>query len=236
MMRCIVVDDEPLVRELLADNISHVPFLELVKSCKNALEALDTLQKGQIDIMFLDIQMPQLNGLQFLKSLNHPPLVIVVTAYDKYAVESFNLQVVDYLVKPFSFERFLKACSRAAELFRMKNSTLSSQAEKNYDFFVNVEYTHVKIVAADIDYIEGLKDYIKIFLSSSSKPVLTRMSLKSIETKLPEGTFVRTHKSYLVAISKITTIKRTLFALVQPKFPLAKRLEIMLSKFSSLID
>ena len=222
MMRCIVVDDEPLVRELLEDNISNVPFLELVKSCKNALEALDTLQKGQIDIMFLDIQMPQLNGLQFLKSLNHPPLVIVVTAYDKYAVESFNLQVVDYLVKPFSFERFLKACSRAAELFRMKNSTLSSQAEKNYDFFVNVEYTHVKIVAADIDYIEGLKDYIKIFLSSSSKPVLTRMSLKSIETKLPEGTFVRTHKSYLVVISKITTIKRDFVCIGTTEIPISE--------------
>jgi DNA-binding LytR/AlgR family response regulator len=230
MMRCIVVDDEPLVRELLEDNISQVPFLELVKSCKNTLEALDTLQKGQIDIMFMDIQMPQLNGLQFLKSLNHPPLVIVVTAYDKYAVESFNLQVVDYLVKPFSFERFLKACSRAAELFRMKNSTLSSQAEKNFDFFVNVEYTHVKIVAADISYIEGLKDYIKIFLSSSSKPVLTRMSLKSIEAKLPEGTFVRTHKSYLVVVSKITTIKRDFVCIGTTEIPISETFRDNISK------
>jgi len=229
-MRCIVVDDEPLVRELLEDNIKQVPFLELVKSCKNGLEAFDTLQKGQIDIMFLDIQMPRLNGLQFLKSLHHPPLVIVVTAYDKYAVESFNLQVVDYLVKPFSFERFLKACSRAAELFRMKNSTLSSQAEKNYDFFVNVEYTHVKIVAADINYIEGLKDYIKIFLSSSSKPVLTRMSLKSIEAKLPEGAFVRTHKSYLVVISKITTIKRDFVCIGTTEIPISETFRDNVSK------
>ena len=230
MMRCIVVDDEPLVRELLEDNISHVPFLALVKSCKNALEALDTLQKEQIDIMFLDIQMPQLNGLQFLKSLNHPPLVIVVTAYDKYAVESFNLQVVDYLIKPFSFERFLKACSRAAELFRMKNSMLSSQAEKNYDFFVNVEYTHVKIVTSDINYVEGLKDYIKIFISSNSKPVLTRMSLKSIEAKLPEGTFVRTHKSYLVAISKITTIKRDFVCIGTTEIPISETFRDNVSK------
>ena len=230
MMRCIVVDDEPLVRELLEDNISHVPFLALVKSCKNALEALDTLQKEQIDIMFLDIQMPQLNGLQFLKSLNHPPLVIVVTAYDKYAVESFNLQVVDYLIKPFRFERFLKACSRAAELFRMKNSTLSSQAEKNYDFFVNVEYTHVKIITSDINYIEGLKDYIKIFISSNSKPVLTRMSLKSIEAKLPEGTFIRTHKSYLVAISKITTIKRDFVCIGTTEIPISETFRDNVSK------
>jgi len=230
MIRCIVVDDEPLVRELLEDNINQIPFLELVKSCKNALEAFDTLQKGQIDIMFLDIQMPQLNGLQFLKSLHHPPLVIVVTAYDKYAVESFDLQVVDYLVKPFSFERFLKACSRAAELFRTQNSTLYSQAEKSHDFFVNVEYTHVKIVAADIAYIEGLKDYIKIFLSSSSKPVLTRMSLKSIEAKLPVGTFVRTHKSYFVVISKITAIKRDFVCIGATEIPISETFRDSVSK------
>src|SRR5688572_18430373 len=162
MMRCIIVDDEPLIRELLEDNMSQVHFLELVKSCKSALEALETLQEEQIDLIFLDIQMPRLNGLQFLQSLHHPPLVIMVTAYEKYAVESFNLQVADYIVKPFSFDRFLKACSRAAELFRMKNSAISSEKVKSNDFFVNVEYTLEKIVAADINYIEGCKDYIKI--------------------------------------------------------------------------
>jgi len=222
MMRCIIVDDEPLVRELLEDNISQVPFLELIRSCKNALEALEILQEVQIDIMFLDIQMPRLNGLQFLQSLDHPPLVIMVTAYDKYAVEGFNLQVADYIIKPFSFNRFLKACNRAAELFRMKNSPTSPQAIKNYDFFVNVEYTHVKIVAAEIDYIEGLKDYIKIYLSARTKPILTRMSLKSIEAKLPGGTFVRTHKSYLVAIAKITTIKRDFVCIGTIEIPISE--------------
>lgn len=222
MMRCILVDDEPLVREWLEDNIRQVPFLGLVKSCKNALEALETLQDEQIDLIFLDIQMPRLNGLQFLQSLDHPPLVIMVTAYEKYAVESFNLQVADYLVKPVSFDRFLKACNRAAELFRMKNSTMPSGKVKNYDFFVNVEYTLVKIVAADINYIEGLKDYIKIHLSSSTKPVLTRMSLKSIEAKLPAGTFIRTHKSFLVAISKITTIKRDFVCIGATEIPVSE--------------
>jgi DNA-binding LytR/AlgR family response regulator len=222
MMRCIIVDDEPLVRELLEDNIRQVPFLELVKSCKNALEALETLQEEQVDVIFLDIQMPRLNGLQFLQSLDHPPLAILVTAYEKYALEGFNLQVADYILKPFSFDRFLKACNRAAELFRMKTAVTFSDAVKSCDFFVNVEYTHVKIVAAEIDYIEGLKDYIKIFLSSRTKPILTRMSLKSIEAKLPTGTFVRTHKSYLVATSKITTIKRDFVCIGTTEIPISE--------------
>lgn len=221
-MRCMIVDDEPLVRELLEDNLRQVPFLEPVKSCKTALEALKTLQEGGIDLMFLDIQMPRLNGLQFLQSLDHPPLIIMVTAYEKYAVECFNLQVADYIVKPFSFERFLKACNRAADLFRMKNSAAVTETVKSEDFFVNVEYTLVKIIAADIDYIEGLKDYIKIYLSSRAKPVLTRMSLKSIEAKLPVNRFIRTHKSFLVAISKISTIKRDYVCIGTTEIPVSE--------------
>lgn len=220
-MRCIIVDDEPLVRELLEDNISQVPFLELVQSCKSALEALAALQEGSIDLIFLDIQMPRLNGLQFLQSLDQPPLVIIVTAYEEYAVEGFNLQVADYIVKPFSFDRFLKACNRAAELFRLKNAAISSEVAKNYDFFVHVEYTLEKIVAADIEYIEGYKDYIKIYLSSRTKPVMTRMSLKSIEAKLPVGAFIRTHKSFLVAISRITTIKRDFVCIGTTEIPVS---------------
>src|SRR5687768_13617366 len=117
MMRCIIVDDEPLVRELLEDNLKEVPFLQLVKSCESAQEALKILQEEKVDLIFLDIQMPRLSGLQFLQSLENPPLIIMVTAYENYAVESFNLQVADYIVKPFSFDRFLKACNRAAELY-----------------------------------------------------------------------------------------------------------------------
>ena len=221
-MRCMIVDDEPLVRELLEDNIGQVPFLELVQSCKNALEASKLLQESPIDVIFLDIQMPRLNGLQFLQSLDHPPLVIIVTAYEKYAVESFNLQVADYVLKPFSFERFLKACNRAAELFRMKNAAIASEPVKSPDFFVHVEYTLEKIVVAEIDYIEGCKDYIKIYFSSRSKPVLTRMSLKSIETRLPVGAFIRTHKSFLVAIARITTIKRDFVCIGTTEIPVSE--------------
>lgn len=221
-MRCIIVDDEPLVRELLEDNVRQVPFLQLITSCKSALEALDILQKQRIDIIFLDIHMPRLNGLQFLQSLRHPPLVIIISAYEKYAVEGFNLQVADYILKPFSFDRFLKACNRAAELFRVKSSENSPDTGKNHDFFVNVEYSHVKIVAADILYIESCKDYIKIYLTSAVRPVITRMSLKTIEAKLPVAAFIRTHKSFLVAISKITTIKRDLVCIGETEIPLSE--------------
>jgi DNA-binding LytR/AlgR family response regulator len=222
MIRCIIVDDEPLVRELLEDNVKQVPFLELVKSCKNALEALEVLQNEQVDLIFLDIQMPRLNGLQFLQSQQNPPLVIMVTAYEKYAVEGFNLQVADYILKPFSFDRFLKACNRAAELFNLKNPGILQSTLDKHSFFVHVEYTLVKIVSNDIDYIEGLKDYIKIHLSSSPKPVLTRMSIKSIESKLPAGAFIRTHKSFLVSISRITSIKRDFVCIGKTEIPVSE--------------
>jgi len=220
MMRCIIVDDEQLVRDLLADNISRLPYLELVKSCKNALEAWDILQQDTIDLLFLDVQMPRLSGLQFLASLRNPPLVILVTAYREYALEAFNLQVVDYLLKPFSLERFMKACSRASELFQLKNH-ITASTEEFPDFFVNVEYTLVKIVITDIAYIEGLKDYIKIYLSGQEKPVLTRMTIKAIEEKLPPTDFVRTHKSFLVAAHKVTTVKRDFVCIGQKEIPLS---------------
>ena len=220
MMRCIIVEDELLVRELLEDCVRQVPFLELVAACKTALEGLELLQKEQVDLMFLDIQMPRLSGLQFLQSLQNPPLVIIVTAYEKYAVEGFELQVADYILKPFSFDRFLRACNRASEVFRMRNA--QAYGVKSPDFFVNVEYTLVKIVTADILYVEGLKDYIKIHLSSGKKPVLTRMSLKSIEEKLPAGSFIRVHKSFLVAIARITMIKRDFVCIGSIEIPVSE--------------
>ncbi|MBO9730180.1 MAG: response regulator transcription factor [Chitinophaga sp.] len=221
MIRCIAIDDEQLVRELLEDNIRQVPFLHLVKTCKNAMEALEVLQHEQIDLLFLDIQMPRLNGLQLLQSLQQPPMVILVTAYEQYALEGFHLQVVDYLLKPFSFERFLRACNRANELHRLKQAS-TPVVDDSYAFFVNVEYTQVKIVAANIDYIEALKDYVKIHLSNTPKPILTRMTMKAMEDKLPAAAFIRTHKSYLVAKQKITTIKRDLVCIGDIEIPVSE--------------
>ncbi len=219
MMRCMVIDDELLVRELLEDNIRQIPFLQWVKSCKNALEAMEALQTTPVDLLFLDIQMPRVNGLQFLQALADPPLVILVTAYEQYALEGFNLRVVDYLLKPFAFDRFLKACNRADELFRLRQND-KAPAELQ-DFFVNVEYALVKVIVNDILYIEGVKDYIKIYLSSSARPVLTRMTLKAMEEKLPPPAFIRTHKSYLVSVRKITAIRRDMVCIGQQEIPVS---------------
>ena len=185
-----------------------------------AVEAAEVVQNDEIDLMFLDIQMPYVNGLQFLKCLDQPPLVIVVTAHEKYAVESFNLQTVDYIVKPFQFDRFLKACNRAAERFRMKKA-IGTPMVPGYAFFVPVEYRLVRIVAEEIDYIEGRKDYINIHLSTVSKPVMTRMTLKAVEAKLPADFFIRTHKSFLVPASKITVVKKDVVCVGNVEIPVS---------------
>lgn len=230
MMSCLVVDDERLVRELLEDNIRQIPYLQLAGSCKNALEAAEILQNTVIDLLFLDIRMPRLNGLQFLQSLQNPPLVILVTAYEQYALEGFDLNVVDYLLKPFSFERFVKACNRAHDLFGLRNKDKQVIAASPEEFFVHVEYTLVKIVISDISYVEGLKDYIKIHLTSSSKPVLTRMSMKAIEEKLPAAGFVRAHKSFLVAVRKITAIKRDMVCIGNVEIPIGETYKANISR------
>ncbi len=217
MIRCIAVDDEPLIRELLEDNIRQIPYLELVGTCSNATEALAVIQTENIDLIFLDIQMPRLNGISFLQSLPHPPMVIFVTAYEQYAIEGYNLQIVDYLLKPFSFERFLKACNRAQELFKMRQPVLPTAFPPS--FFVNVEYTLVKINPEEVLYVEGLKDYIKIHLRQPAKPVLTRMTLKAMEEKLYPPAFLRIHRSFLVAAAAVTAIKRDMVCIGETAIP-----------------
>jgi DNA-binding LytR/AlgR family response regulator len=210
MIRCIAIDDEPLALELLEDNIAKVPFLQLVASCDSAIEALSVVEREPVDLIFLDIQMPGLTGLQFIQSMTVKPMFILITAYEKYALEGFNLDVIDYLVKPVALDRFLKACNKAKEIFELKNAPKEQAFSSVPDFFfVNVEYSQVKITTRDIVYIEGLKDYIKIHLESSPKPVVTRMPMKTIEDQLPAKLFIRIHKSYIVAVSFITSIRKT---------------------------
>lgn len=219
MLKCITVDDEPLALELLEDNISKVPYLQLVAQCGNAFEAMKVLQTENIDLMFLDIQMPGLTGLQFIQSLANKPMIILITAYEKYALDGFNLDVIDYLVKPVSLDRFIKACNKAWELYQLKTKNQVSNKPVAEYFFVNVDYSLMKISFGDIVWIEGLKDYIKIHLKSTQRPVVTRMSMKSMEEELPADKFMRIHKSYIISIANITAVRKNSIFMGETELP-----------------
>lgn len=207
MLRCIAIDDEDLALELLVDNIAKVPYLQLVGQFTNPLEAIRFLQQEKVDLVFLDIQMPGLTGLQFIRSLFYKPLFILVTAYEKYALDGYSLDVVDYLVKPVSLERFMQACNKALEWHQLK-----TKGQAPAYFFVNSDYSYLKVIYADIMYIEGLKDYIKIHLKNSAKPIVSRMSMKALEEQLPSQMFLRVQKSYIVSKDYISAIrKNTIF-------------------------
>jgi DNA-binding LytR/AlgR family response regulator len=211
MIRCICIDDEPLALEMMEEFISKVTFLHLVTSCKNAMEAYDVLSKESIDLIFVDVEMPEISGVQFVQSLKQKPFIIFSTAYKKYALEGFELDVIDYLVKPFSFDRFYKSVQKVRDARSlMLNSTPSVLKQLPPDYiFVNSDYSLVKINIPEISYIEGLKDYIKIFLTNQTKPIVTRMSMKSIDERLELLGFKRIHKSFIVNLGKITSIKKT---------------------------
>lgn len=222
-IRCIAIDDEPLALELLEDNISKVPYLELVASCSSALEAIPVLQQEPIDLIFLDIQMPGINGLQFIQSLTSKPMIILITAYEKYALEGFNLDVTDYLLKPVSLDRFIKACGKALELYQLKQKTKEgTSAAANGFFFVNVDYSMLKVVTADVVWVEGLKDYVKIHLAGAAKPIVTRMSMKNMEEHLVPPDFIRIHKSYIVSVKFITAIRKNSVFLNDLELPVSE--------------
>jgi len=224
-MNCITVDDEPLALDLMEDFIKKVPFLNLVKKCKNAIEAIEVLHKEKIDLIFLDIHMPNISGIDFISSLENKPGFIFTTAYTNYAIEGFDLNAIDYLVKPIPFDRFLKAVNKAydyhTKINRSVNSSLSDKQDKKDYIFVKADYQTVKINFRDIQYIEGLKDYIKIY-TSAVKPVLTLMSLKSLEEKLPQNDFIRIHRSYIVPIGKIDSIRRSRIRIGDKQIPVGE--------------
>jgi len=222
-MNCIVVDDEPLALKLLADNISKVPYLHLIAACSNAFEALKALQENDIDLIFIDIQMPGLSGLQFVATLEKKPLVIFITAYKEYALESYDLAVVDYLVKPVLLERFIKACNRAKQLHELQSIEIKSEApaHKEY-FFVNADYSQVKVTFDHIMWMEGLRDYVKIYLKNTSKPLVIRSSLRAIEEQLPAEKFVRIHKSYLIAVESILAVRKNSVFIKDKELPVGE--------------
>ena len=219
MIRCLVVDDEPLALHILEDYISKVPFLELVKSTTNPIEALTLVQEGNIDLVFLDVQMPELTGIQFLKISNGKTKVILTTAYSQYALEGYELDVVDYLLKPIAFDRFFKSAQKAQGI--IQPSVKQQVAEPVHqiqpqqqaadflsDFiFVKSEYKIQKVYLHQILFIEGLKDYISIF--TENERIITLQNMKKMEDTLPEKHFIRVHKSYIVALNKIDSIERS---------------------------
>ncbi|PVD52436.1 DNA-binding response regulator [Terrimonas sp.] len=235
MLRCLAIDDEPLALELLEDNISKVPFLELTATCSNPVEAMKVLQEKQIDLIFLDIQMPRLTGLQFLQSLVQKPMVIMITAYEKYALEGFNLDVVDYLVKPVSLDRFIKSCNKAWELHQLKEKAKSATAAQLDYIFVNADYSLIKIVLSDITWIEGLKDYLKINLHSTNKPFIVRMGMKNIEDMLPAAQFIRIHRSYIISKKYITAVRKNSIFLGQIELPISSNYRDAVSAITGFI-
>lgn len=207
MLTCIAIDDEPLALRLVTDYISKVPFLELAAACGDAFEAARVLQENPVDLLFIDIQMPGLTGLQFIQSLVRRPMVIIITAYKKFAPEGFELDVVDYIVKPVGMDRFLKACYKAQELHQLRTAAGSALSSADF-FFVNVDYSLVKVLFADIIWIEGSGDYVKIHLRSSPRPLLVRTSARTLEAELPKTQFIRIHKSYIVSVDSITAVRK----------------------------
>lgn len=210
MIRCLVVDDEPLALDILTDYIEKVPFLELVKATTSAFEALSLVQNNAADLVFLDVQMPELTGIQFLKIINGKCCVILTTAYSQYALDGYELDVCDYLLKPIAFDRFYKAVSKVQSQLAPVSSVPQAPerpASTAPDFiFVKTEHRIQKIYIHDILYIEGLKDYVSIF--TPVERVITLQHMKKLEEVLPNQRFARVHKSFIVSIDKIESIER----------------------------
>jgi len=204
VLRCLLVDDEPPALKILEQYISMVDQLEVVGSCNNAFQAMDMLKKNKIDVVFLDIQMPKLSGISFLKSLPHPPNVIFTTAYKDYASDAFDLDAVDYLVKPFSVERFLKAVNKITQAGNRspEEETPAAAADAGFLYFRS-ERKMVKVFLDDMLYIESIKDYIRIY-RTQDKPLLVKQSIGTLEAMLPAHLFVRVHRSFIVSVVKVT--------------------------------
>lgn len=206
-IKCMAIDDEPLALQQIAGYILQIPFLKLVAQCSNAFDALKVINSQQVDLMFVDINMPDLDGLEFVKSLEIKPLFIFTTAYSEYALEGFKVDALDYLLKPFYFSEFSKAVQKAKKQFELMNLKPDAP-DKDDDFlFIKSEYKLVRINLNDIRYIEGMKEYVRIHLEGQ-KPVMTLLSMKSLEEKLPESKFMRVHRSFIVNTDKIITVER----------------------------
>jgi DNA-binding LytR/AlgR family response regulator len=225
-MNCIAIDDEPLALDVIKDFAGKIPFLDLVAVFTNPINAIQIIRDKKIELVFLDIQMPHITGLDFIKTLQSPPLVIFTTAYSEYALDGFEVNAVDYLVKPFSFERFLKSVQKAYDLYNLnktrqwQNKGTWSEGQPEY-ILVKVEYSTVRIDLDKILYIEGLKDYVKIY--TGPKFILTKTTLKNLEERLPSNYFLRVHKSYIVSVPKIDLIENNRIKLGDKYIPVGNQ-------------
>ena len=222
-IRCLLIDDEPPALEVLESHISYINCLEIVAQCKNAIEAINVLHQKPVDLIFLDIKMPKLLGTDFLKNLSHPPKVIFVTAYRDYAVEGYELNAVDYLLKPVSFERFVKAITKVKLTMGQETITMVTDYKSNAEPFVYIkaDKNMNKVYINDIVYIESWKDYIKIYLSGG-KNLLVKQSLSSMENMLSKHKFLRVHRSYIVSINKISGYKNLSIQINSAEIPIGR--------------
>jgi two-component system response regulator LytT len=227
---CLIVDDEPLALDLVEGYVNKTPFLELKGKCLNAFEAMKIMNEEKVDLVFLDIQMPDMNGISFSQTLSPDIKIIFTTAFKDYAFEGFKVNAIDYLLKPFNYQEFLKAANKAAERFGFNES--SSSSNDNF-IFVKSEYKQLKINLDDVYYFEGLKDYIKIWMKSQEKPVLSLMSLKILEKKLPEKKFMRVHRSFIVALDKVESIERGQIIINKERITVAEQYK---NKFQMFIE
>jgi len=232
-LKTIAIDDEPLATTLLADYITKTPFLELAGTFDNPLDAIEFLQNEKIDLILVDIQMPDLTGIEFVRTFESNPKVIFTTAYAQYAIEGFKLNATDYLLKPFSYEEFLKAVQKAYKLAELENSAAVTVEANNQFLFLKSEYKIRRINFNDILYIEGLKDYIKVFVKGDPKPILSLNSIKSIEQKLPEERFMRVHRSFIVNLEQIDTIDRSRIVFGKEYIPVSDQYK---DKFQAFLD
>jgi DNA-binding LytR/AlgR family response regulator len=218
--RCVAIDDEYPATQIIKAYIDKIPNVELVKSYTNALEGMQYLISHEVDIVFLDIQMPDINGLDISRNLSHPPKIIFTTAYDQYALEGFDVAAVDYLLKPFSFERFNKAVNKALHLIELENKAVVSIDSTPETITLKSDYKLHKVNLDDIDYIEGLKAYVSFFIKG--KRLITLASLKDLEEKLPSDRFMRVHKSFIVPIHKVKALHGNLLEMESKEIPIGK--------------
>jgi len=221
MLNCLIVDDEPLALDLLESYVKKTSFLHFVGRCSSAMEALDAIHQGGIDLLFLDIQMPELNGLELSKMIGETPKVVFTTAFQQYALEGFRVNAVDYLLKPISYQEFLQAANKAVKLFDLLRNQNGNDTTSNDSIFVKTDYKLVQISLSSILYVEGLKDYVKIYTDNTPEPILSLMSMKVVEERLPSDRFMRVHRSFIVQLDRIKTIERNRIVFGKTHIPIS---------------